>query len=308
MASASPRATVPAWLPPTWLPLVALLLALAGLFATRLDAVDEGVLRGAIARDLVRIADLASLRGTEGASGPAATMPVSVIPEGGPGWLGPAAEAAVEADPIFTAGEPHLLRVELVEHARCYGVRSQLWRQGWSLRAPEPLWATPAPWVALWALLAGAGWAALRRRLAGGLVVAGLVGQLLVLALPWPPDFVRPSLEQTWRDGPLGHTIVELARALPDASVAFGAGVVTLCLVLVLFDHRRSSEAGAGIMAVGLLGVLGSLAWLEAALRAGLASWVQQPAGVLAMVGALGLWWWAWSRRSPRAMPAEEEA
>ncbi|MCA9655767.1 MAG: hypothetical protein H6712_08235 [Myxococcales bacterium] len=277
---------------------LALLLALAGLLATDLDAVDEGMMRGAIGRDLVRIADLASLRGTEGSAGPTATMPVTVIPEGGPGWLGAAAEAAVEADPVFTSGEPHLLRVDLVEHARCYGVRSQLWRQGWSLRAPDPLWVTPAPWVALLSLLAGAGWAGLRRRLAGGLALAGVLAQLLVLALPWPPGFARPSLQDRWHDGPLGHAVVELARALPDASVAIGAGVVTLCLVLMIFDHRRSSEAGGGVVAAGMLGVLGALAWLEAALRVGLVPWVAQPAGWLALVGAAGLWAWAGRRRS----------
>ncbi|MEX1362332.1 MAG: hypothetical protein AB1Z98_04355, partial [Nannocystaceae bacterium] len=147
---------------PAWLTALAMLLAMVGLLATDLDAVDEGVLRGAIGRDLVRIADLASLRGGPGPADSALSMPVDVIPEGGPGWLGRAAEAAVDADPIFTRGEPHLLRVELVEHDRTYGVRSQLWRQGWSLRAPEPLWVTPAPWVALMSLLAGAGWAGLR--------------------------------------------------------------------------------------------------------------------------------------------------
>lgn len=293
MASASPR-TSPAWLAP-----LAVLLALAGLFVTDLAAVDEGVMRGAIGRDLVRVAELASLRGTEDSAAATATMPVSVVPEGGPGWLGAAAEAAVEADPIFTRGEPHLLRVELVEHARCYGVRSQLWRQGWSLRAPDPLWVTPAPWTVLLALLAGAGWAGLRRGLAGGLVAAGLLAQGLVMALPWPPGFARPSLQQTWQEGPLGHAVVELARALPDASVALGAGVVTLCTVLMIFDHRRSPQTGGGFVLAGMLGVLGALVWLEAGLRAGLGPWLMQPGGILAMAGSLVLWWWAWRRRRP---------
>ncbi|MEX1368962.1 MAG: hypothetical protein AB1Z98_37900, partial [Nannocystaceae bacterium] len=146
----------------------------------------------------------------------------------------------------------------------------------------------------------------LRRGLAGGLVVSGLLAQLLVLALPWPSEFPRPSLQETWRDGPLGHAVVELARGLPDASAAIGAGVVTLCIVLMIFDHRRSPEGGGGLIGLGMLGVLGGLAWLEAALRAGLAPWAMQLGGGLALVGCALLWWWAWRRRVPR--PSEEPA
>lgn len=282
-------------------PLLALLAAFLGLLATDWEAVDRGVLRSVLARDLDRIAELAGLRVDATTSEGRPSLPVMVVQEGGPSWITEEAEAVVEADDMFIRGEPHLLRVEVIEHARTYGVRGQLWRQGWSLRAPEPLWSSPAPWVVLLSALAGAGWAGLRRRMTGGLVLAGLLAQLLVLALPWPLEFPRPSLSETWREGPLGHAVVALARGLPDASVALGAGVITLCAVLMIFDHRRSADRGGGVVAAGVLGVLGVLAWTEASLRLGLWAWLHQPAGVLALLGALGLWGWALAGRgSPK--------
>jgi len=269
----------------------AVLLSLVGLFITDPVAVARGVLRAMVARDLDRVAELAGLDVPADAR---TTMPVTVVQEGGPTWITEEAEAAVDADPVFTRGEPHLLRVEVIEHEGTFGVRSQLWRQGWSLRAPEPLWARPAPWIVLAALWAGAAWAWRRRSPVGGLVLAGLVAQLLLLVHPWPTGFVRPSLQATWQDGPLGHGVVALARALPDASVAIGAGVMTLCAVLMIFDHRRSSEQGGGVVARGLLGVLGLLALVEASLRAGVVPFAGQLGGALALGGAAALWWWAW--------------
>ena len=131
-------------------------------------------------------------------------------------------------------------------------------------------------------------------------MLAGIVAQLLLWARPWPADFVRPSLQATWREGPLGHAVVALARALPDASVAIGAGVVTLCAVLMIFDHRRSPEEGGGLVARGMLAMLGLLALVEASLRAGLVPWVTQVGGVLALGGAVAPWWWAWRAREPK--------
>lgn len=282
---------------------LAVLLSLVGLLATEGEAVARGVVRAALLRDLDR---LAALAGIDRRTDPRATLPVTVVQEGGPTWISAEAEAAVEADPVFVHGEPHLLRVEVIEHEGTFGVRSQLWRQGWSLRAPDPLWVRPAPWIVLAALLAGAGWAWRRRSATGGLVLAGLVAQVLLLVRPWPADVPRASLQATWREGPLGHGVVALARALPDASVAIGAGIVTLCAVLMIFDHRRSPEEGGGLVARGMLAVLGLLALAEASLRAGLVPWVSQPPGMLALAGAAGAWWWAW--RGPRLQTQERGA
>ncbi|MCA9710074.1 MAG: hypothetical protein KDK70_29820 [Myxococcales bacterium] len=288
-------------------PALALLLALFGLLATDATAVDRGVLRAALGRDLDRIAELGSLypAGVRGGA-ESTSLPVTVTQEGGPLWVTQEAEAAITDDPVFTAGDPHLLKVEVVAYARTYGVRGQLWRQGWSLRAPEPLWVSPAPWIVVFSALAGAGVAGLRRRLGGGWLLQGLLAQGLLLALPWPATFVRPSLEQSWREGPLGHAVVELARRLPDVSVAVGAGVITLCALLMLFDHRRSPGRGGGLVLDGLLGVLGAALWLEASLRAGLGPWLGQPAGVVAVAGLLGLWAWTWRRRRPVVLDPQE--
>jgi len=283
-----------------WVPLLASLLALVGLLATDWEAVDRGLVRAALGRDLVRVAEMASLRPRAEVDPARASMPVTVVAQGGPAWVVDEARAAVEADPVFTRGEPHLFRVEVIEHGRTIGVRGQLWRQGWSLRAPEPLWVAAAPWVVLFTAMAGAGWAGLRRRLGGGLLLAGGLAQLLVRGLPWPASFERPTLQQSWREGPLGHAVIELARSLPDVSVALGAGIITLCVLLMLFDHRRSADRGGGLVAAGLVGVLGALGWLEASLRAGLGPWLVQPAGWVSLIGAAGLWGWAWQRRRPR--------
>lgn len=294
MATEPPRAASPR---PSLLAPFALLLALVGLFATDFAAIDRGVVGSAVGRDLVRITELATLRGSAGSASAAATMPVMVTQDGGPGWLTEAAEEAVDADPIFERGEPHLLQVEALQYGRVFGVRCQLWRQGWSLRAPQPLWATPAVWVPWMAALVGAGLALMRGRLAGAVVVMGLVAQGLMLSLPWPADFVRPSFSQTLAEGPLGHFVVELSRTMPDSSVAIGAGVVTLCALLMLFDHRRSPGEGGGLVVGGTLAVVGGLAWLEAALRAGVDVWLATPAGVVGALGLGVLWFVAWRGR-----------
>lgn len=281
----------------------ALLVALCvvGLAITDAEAVARGLVRGAVAHDLGRIRALAGLDASPDGR---TTLPVTVLQEGGPTWITEEAEAAVDADPVLVRGEPHLLRVEVLEPEGWLGIRSQLWRQGWSLRAPDPLWLEPAPWVVLASLLAGAAWVWTRRSPAGGLLLGGLVAQALSWARPWPAGLVRPSLQATWRDGPLGHATQALAQALPDAAVAIGAGVITLCAVLAVFDHRRSPETGGAAVAWGMLGVLGALALVEASLRAGLVPWATQPGGALALASAVALWGWGWARARPRREPA----
>jgi hypothetical protein len=120
---------------------------------------------------------------------------------------------------------------------------------------------------------------------------------VLLRVRPWPPGLERPSLQEAWADGPLGHGVVALARGLPDASVAIGAGVVTLCAVLMVFDHRRSPDEGGVMVARGMLGVLGLLACVEGSLRAGAVPWASQAGGALALAAAAGSWWWAWRAR-----------
>lgn len=273
---------------------MALLLVWVGLVLTDRTAVEQGVVGDAIGRDLVRLADLAALRGSE-ADGPTASMPVMVTQDGGPGWLTAQAEAAVERDPVFERGDPHLLQVEVVEFRGVFGVRCQLWRQGWSLRAPQPLWVTPAPWVVWLSVLAGVAVAVVGRRLVAGLWVAALLVQWLLTALPWPADVPRVSWSATVEQGPLAHAVTELARALPEASGAFGAGVITLCVLLMIFDHRRAAEGSTSLLA-GAAAVLALAVWIEGATRAGLVPWLLTAGGAVSALGLSGLWWGAWRR------------
>jgi hypothetical protein len=159
------------------------------------------------------------------------------------------------------------------------------------------------PWVAVLSGVAGAVVGFLTRRAGPGLLVAGLLAQGLLLALPWPAELIPP---RSWiaevREGVLVAGLSDLARALPAWAGAVGGALVAFLLVLVLFDHRRSrGRAGSrDLPTVGgaaLAAGLGAAAFAEAALRAGLAAALHSPAGVVAVL-ALAVAWWPAAKRA----------
>lgn len=279
----------------------------AGGEATRRLAVERA---GGEALD--ELALLANLSAEDGRLLRDEPLAVEVIQDGGPLWVREAIVAAVETNAYFEeASSSHLLRVEVIDVSAGVGLQLHLWRAGWELRVPEPRRIRVAPWAPVIAAVLGALAAVLSRRVSVGLGVAGVGAQLLlgVDRLPrelFPP---RPLLE-TWSEGPLIRRALELVDNLGSGGLAVAAGVLTVSVVLVAFDHRRSKQRedslslGAALLAAGLISV-GLLGWVEAASRASLFTALRHGAGWLALVG-LGLAWWpavrlAWEERRASA-------
>jgi len=248
------------------------------------------------------VEQLARLAGLEPSDDARSRLPVRVNQEGGPLWVAPAVEAAVDEHQGFERVTDGLgiIRVEVVADDTHVAMRGGLFRQGWNLRAEHPLRVRAVPWIPMLALALGLGAMRFFGRMGVGFAVAGVAAQLLDAAVAWPDAFVAVPWQAAVRDGPVGSAVTALALALPDAAVAVGAGVVTLCLVLVVFDHRRSSGKGGTMLAAGMLGVLGMLVWVEAAARCGMGAWIGTAVGAASIL-AMALAWGQQGRTLPRA-------
>jgi hypothetical protein len=230
-----------------------------------------------------------------------ARLPVAVLQEGGPSWVGEDALAALADDPVLEAAHgPHMLVLEVVNEHRAWAVSARLHRSGWSLRSPRPARVQVAPWVATASALAGAAIVRKTGRWLFGLLLAAGLAQIVAAVLPWPVGLPEVALGDAWRDGPLARTVVGWARALPDASTPFLAGIAALCATLAFFDHRRSRNRGLAAVAVGLAGVAAVLVWLEAGLRTAFAAWLTGPIGLLGAL-AIAFTWWLAVRHRPSA-------
>lgn len=229
-------------------------------------------------------------------------LPVGVAQEGGPAWVTEAVQGAVERHPALELSDNGLglVRVEVVEDGAAIALRGGLYRQGWNLRSEHPLRMRGAPWIPMLALAFGLGAMAYSRRMGVGLVLGGVVAQLLDRVVAWPDAFVAVPWTAQLRDGPVGRSVVELALAVPDSGVAIGAGVVTLCMILVAFDHRRSSGKGGAMFVVGMAGVVGVILWVEAAARCGMTGWIGTGAGAASIL-AMALAWGQQGRTLRRA-------
>lgn len=298
-----------------WLPLIALAVVLFGVVAGD----DTEVARRALARALSTatddVATLAGLRDPAGAAeggpgGPSAPgadpaaaggLPVEVVVEGDEPWLAEQARAVTVADPAFDVGQsPHQLRFEYVHDERTWIVRGQLWRRGWSLQPPKPVVARVVPWIAVLAAALGAVLWMRRVPLAIASAIAAAAAQWGLHAVSWPESLVQPTWTESVAAGPAATAVVNWARALPDSSFAIGAGVVTLCTVLIGFDHRRSRGRGGVAMLSGVVGLMSLLAWAEAAWRAEFFAWASTGVGALGTLGLIGLWGHrAWSVLQP---------
>lgn len=224
-------------------------------------------------------------------------LPVFVQQEGGPLWVTEAVtDAARRTDWLrLDARSHHRLHAEVVHTSAAWALRLSLWRHGWSLRSPVSQRMHLAPWVATASAVAGAIAALARKRFGVGLAVAGALAQLLVLALPRLPVGevgVRASIVE----GPLAQIVIALAGGMEDAAVTIGIAVVVACLVLIALDHRRSRGRGGVRLGLGLLGVVGGVAWLEAGARSGLLAYATTTIGALGLAGLLGLWGWVSAR------------
>lgn len=252
-------------------------------------------------RVVEQIVHLAALESEEGADA-RSKLPVSVTQEGGPLWVTAAAEAAVEKQTSLVLNDDGvgIIRMEVISDDTHLALRGGLYRQGWNLRSEHPLQVRVKPWVPMLGLALGLLAMVLSRRMGVGFAVAGVTAQVIDAALGWPAEFLAIPWQSQVRDGPVGSVVIDLALGLPDSGVAIGAGVVTLCTVLVAFDHRRSSGKGGTLMAAGLLGVLGIVIWVEAAARCGVGPWIGTAAGAASIL-AMALAWGQQGRTLPRA-------
>ncbi len=241
-----------------------------------------------VVQQLVRLAALDSEEGAD----PRTKLPVRVNQEGGPLWVTPVVEAAVAEQPSLILADDGvgIVRMEVISDDTHLALRGGLYRQGWNLRSEHPLQVRVQPWVPMLSLALGLIVMTLSRRMGVGFAVAGVVAQSLDAAVGWPAEFLAIPWQAQVRDGPVGSLVIDLALGLPDAAVAVGAGVVTLCTVLVAFDHRRSTGKGGAMMAASLLGVLGIVIWTEAAARCGLGPWIGTAAGAASIL-AMALAW-----------------
>jgi hypothetical protein len=296
LVNAAPRALVIAALLGAIVACVGALLG--GGVATR-----EAATHSMASRSLTELAQLAGLADERGTLLREEPLAVEVIADGGPLWVIPAIERAVEASPWFAVGRsPHLLRAEIIEEQGGIALQLHLWRSGWELREPDPRRIRVAGWAPVVAGLFGALVALALRRLDAGLATSGVFAQLLLAIDPLPPELFPPQrLTQAWADGPLGGVIASI-QTLGPLETALAAAVLAASLVLVAFDHRRSRERSAthGSIPLGraglaaALGSFGAVAWIEAAARGSLlaacdlrfGAW----AGLLALAGLIVAW------------------
>ncbi len=249
------------------------------------------------------VATLAHLGGLQGSDGEVGRpLRISVNQEGGPLWVTPAVEAAAQAHPAFEVVGDGVgtIRVEVIADDAHLALRGGLYRQGWNLRTEYPARIRVLPWIGMLSLGLGLAIAFGTRRLGWGLLSAGLLAQGLASALAWPAEVPEVPWAEAVRDGPLGRAVIDLALSLPDSAVAIGAGIVTLCLVLVGFDHRRSSGQGGALLVAGTLGAVGLVAWVEAAARVGVIAWMGTTPGVGSIL-AMALAWGVGRRTLRRA-------
>lgn len=288
--------------------LVCLALVLLGVVAVSDQAVAGKALHRALALAADDVATLSGLSADDGDGlAPPGGLPVEVVVDGDVDWLQAQAEAVATDHPAFSPGQgPHQLRFEYVQDGRTWAVRGQLWRKGWSLRPPEPAVARIFPWVVV---LAGALGAVLwfrRLPLAIAAAVSAIAAQAGLSAMPWPEALVRPTWSEAIANGPLGRAVTGWARALPEQSVAVGAGVIALCVVLMVFDHRRSRDRGGWALLTGLVTVVCAVVWIEAALRGEVLAWASTGLGALGAAGLVGLWTLPALRRNPAPEPQPE--
>lgn len=206
-----------------------------------------------------------------------AAMPLEVVAEGGSVWALETVRASVEANPNFSVdASSHILRSEIVEAPGGIAVQLHLWRAGWELREPEPRRARVAPWAAILGGVLGAIAALFSGRLSIGLATSGVLAQLALNFDPLPRGlFPSQTLAQAWASGPLAQRGMAWIRGMGSAELAVLVGLLTVSLILVAFDHRRSRGEvqdlglGGASLTAGL-GFIGALCWLEAASRGAL--------------------------------------
>ena len=277
--------------------LVAMLIAvsLATAFSVSMTSAGPSAFEHRAALALRELGILAGLRDGRGQMSVEHPLPVTLVQEGGPMWLSPALADAARHDPAFDPVDgPHVLQAEVVGTKGRLAARLELTRQGWSLQMPQPIRVRISPWIL--ALTGVLGALSLRwlRRIGPALLVAGGLGQAVLAAVehwqPFPAPLRPQGPLEAMQDGVAAQLARVFADALPDTAPALGAGVVALCVVLIVFDHRRSRARSPALLLHATAGIVGTLAFLEVALRTGADGAVCTLWGVVSSACLIGLW------------------
>lgn len=295
--------------------LFGMLLACATLPWLAGPATSEAALAELAGRSLDELALLAGLRDDQGELLRAEPFAVEVVQDGGSLWITPAIERAVDESAWFATGNsPHLLRVEVVEDPRALALQLHLWRAGWELRSPEPLRVRTTPWMIVIAGLIGAATTLLFRRASVGLALAGVLAQLLLATVIPPRDLFAPQrLWAEWEQGPLFGRLLPWIDTMTPLHLTIAVTLISACLILVGFDHRRSKSSADGsslasVSVLAVLGTLGLLGLIEAVFRSGFAASLSQAAGLLALAGVVLAWLPALARVREQWVVQHEES
>lgn len=277
--------------------LVAFLIAvaLASAFSVSMTSAGASAFEHRAALSLRELGTLAGLRDSRGRMSVEHPLPVTVVQEGGPLWLSSALAEAARHDPVFDPVDgPHVLQAEVVGASHLLAVRLELTRQGWSLQMPQPIRIRMSPWIVVLAGVLGALSLRWLRRIGPALLLAGGLGQALLAAAelwqPFPAPLRPRGVLEAMKDGLAAELARGWADALPDTAAALGAGIVALCLVLMVFDHRRSRGRSPTLLLHATAGIVGTLALLEAALRTGADGAVSTLPGLVSVTCLIGLW------------------
>lgn len=220
-------------------------------------------------------------------------MQVNVVQADGPLWAGQSVEQRVSESVAFERGQSaHLLRTEAVENGRGFAVQLRLNRAGWDLRLAEPVRRRMQPELFAVALALGIFLVALTRRLAVGVLSAG-VAVLLLLAMQ-PIGGGVPGWSGWFdelRSAPLWSGVANVFARHEQIGTAIIGAIIVFCVVLAYFDHRRSESKPDSIplpiaffqaLAIGV----GGLFLVEGALRSG---WWDGLWGLWGLLGALAM-------------------
>lgn len=251
---------------------------------------------------------LAGLRDEHGLVVADRPLRVSVVQEGGPLWLHETLADVARRDEAFEPGDgPHVLEAETLPGPDTLAVRVGLLRRGWSLQLPRPMRVRVSPWVGIVGAVLGALSLRWVRRLGPALLLAGIAAQVLCMIVESVRPFGSALAPRRWTeavsDGIGARWLQAWAETLPDISTSVGAGIVALCVALMLFDHRRSPHRSPAWLLSSLVGLLGAIAWLEASLRTGLDGAVMTMAGTFSLLCTTGVWVaFAWRFARPLAL------
>ncbi len=302
-----------------WLVATATCAALAGTLAhlSGDEAARARALRRASVPALDELAMSAGMLGDDWQLRIPEPLAVQTVQGGGPGWMRESIASELPQSRAFReGGSPHLLRIEGVDAERGFATQLRLWRAGWDLRLPQPVRRRMQPGTFGAAVGVGACVWAASRRLAWGVLVAGLASvlALALFALELPVPGAKGLMDEL-AHAPFWVGLSALFTANEQLSTSLIFALVAFCLVLAYFDHRRSRDDASSLtlprtffdaLALGA----GGLLLVETALRSGwwdALSSLWGGLGALALVGACVAARFAASSSRGAAAPASRE-